>query len=378
MNSAENKEGNFLIQLIIPLYFGLLLAKFYFAERIPILSTLLTVSFVSLGFFTLLFVITKFKKNALIPNFIFLLLLCIVSTFPLSENYRIFDLFLVVNYLGIGLLPLFYNLNFKLYRVFAFLCVLFFIPYIVTGVGPSEIFAVSRNFISVVLLIGIGYHMISCVQNDKNVNFLLILLGLFISLWAIGRSGIAVFAILLLTVPFISNYRFIYKLLLLTLILVAGIYAFNIFSDTLFKTALYRIERSGGEEERTTMNQEYLDVTFSSLKNILFGTNLHEIESLKEVDYNPHNSFIRLHIYYGLIGFISIISLICYAFKDYLFTKNRLYFLLLFVLLFRSAVDSTAFHGPLDPLIFSLLFVPIFRFKLIEHWKYKNQISLKN
>lgn len=363
---SKVKDSNFYIQLIIPVYFTFLISKFIFGDNVPGANALFTFLFVIIGYATLFLLLRRFTKGVVIPVIFSLLLACVLFILPLSENYRLVDLLLVFNYFGIALIPIFYTLNFKIYTVFAYLIIGYFFFYIIKGTVPDEVFSISRNFISVVLLIGVGFHIISAFQNNRKPSVLILTLALFVAIWAVGRSGIISFVVLLIVIPLLSNYRLVYKFLLISLILILSIYTYNYFADSIFQTALYRIENMGTEDVRETMNQEYLNTTLKSLKNIVFGTPLLDIKSLAEVEYNPHNSFIRLHIFYGLFGFIMIVCVIIYSFIRYLRTGNYILMMLLMVLLFRSAVDSTAFHGPLDPLIFYLILNPLKNIKLVK------------
>jgi len=363
---SKVKDPNFYIQFIIPTYFTFLISKFAVGDNIPGANAFFTSLFVIIGYATLFLLLRRFTNGAIIPVVITILFFCVLFIFPFSDNYRIVDFFLVFNYFGIALIPLFYTLNFKIYKLFAYLIICYFFFYIIKGTVPDEVFSISRNFISVVLLIGVGFHIISAIQNNRKPSPLILILALFVAVWAVGRSGIFSFSVLLVLIPLLSNYKFLYKFLLITLILATSIYAYSYFADSIFYTAFYRIENMGVEDVRESMNQEYLNTTLSSLSNIFFGTPLLDIESLAVVEYNPHNSFIRLHIFYGLFGFIIVICSIIFAFCRYLKTENYVFLVLLIVLFFRSSVDSTSFHGPLDPLIFYLLFAPLKNIKLVK------------
>ncbi|MCS4227934.1 hypothetical protein [Sphingobacterium sp. BIGb0165] len=360
------KEPHIYVQFIIPAYFIFLISKFAIGDSIPGANALFTSLFVMMGYSALFLLLRRFTKGAIIPAFVSLLVFCVLFIVPFSENYRLVDFFLVFNYFGIALIPIFYTLNFKIYRLLAYLTICYFFFFIIKGTVPDEVFSISRNFISVVLLISVGFHIISATQNNRKPSPLILVLALFVAVWGVGRSGIFSFSVLLVLIPLLSNYKFLYKFLLISLILILSIYAYTYFADSIFYTALYRIENMGAEDVRETMNQEYLKTTFTSLSNIIFGTPLLDIESLAQVEYNPHNSFIRLHIFYGLFGFIIIICSIIYALIKYVKIGNYVFMVLLMVLLFRSSVDSTAFHGPLDPLIFYLLFMPLKNIKLVK------------
>lgn len=364
MLSLTKKE--FFIQLIIPIYYSTILIKFFWADQGSVISLLCSLLFIGIGFGSLFVFFLKLNKRSLIFNLIPIIILLTIPVILLSKNYRVEDVLLIYQYFGIALIPFLFKLNHTIYTTFNYLIIIMFLYFILSGTLPDDVFGVSRNFISVILLIGTGYQIIAAVQNNKNPSILLILLSLFVAVWAVGRSGILVYTLLLIIYPLISNYKVIYKFLIIGCITCVAIYVYNTFSEDLFATAIYRIENMGGGDVREEMNKEYLDKTLSSPFNILIGTDLREIESLRSVEYNPHNSFIRLHIYYGLFGLLIIGTLIINGLAQYFFKREYIYLILFLALLLRSSVDSTAFHGPLDPLMFYFILIPIKRVFLFE------------
>lgn len=349
-------KNEFLIQGIIPVFLLFLFLKFWLGINSSLIANLMTVCFVSLGLFTLVFMSFKLKPLSVISIIIITLIFFSQMLSLVSSNYRFEDGILSFQYLGIALVPVFYKLNYKLYKNINYIIILFFVYYIVKAVPPDEIFLVSRNFISVVLLICTGYQIIASYQNDKQPSILLVFLSLIIAIWSIGRSGISLYIVLLACLPFISNIKFVYKIVFILLIVTVSLSLFYYFYDTLFETAISRFTVMGFEDIRETVNQDYVAATFSSPLYVLMGAPLAPIKSMAFVDFNPHNSFIRLHIYYGFFGFITVISAIIFTLFKYFVKKNYLFLITFAVLVFRSAVDSTSFHGPLDPLIFFFVF----------------------
>ena len=112
----------------------------------------------------------------------------------------------------------------------------------------------------------------------------------------------------------------------------------------------------GLQDSRTDINQDYISKSTNSLSYVLFGSPLLDIPSIAEVEGNPHNSFIRLHVYYGLFGFIFVIFILISTVIKLLINSQYLLLYFTISLLIRSATDSAAFHGALDPLIFFSVF----------------------
>lgn len=365
-NDIKDNKLSQIFQLVIPFFYLLIFFKNYIGEENKMLLLIITAIYILLGTFITIFFCYKLPKNSIIFLLItFLFLLSLLISF-FSKNYRIEDNILVLTYFGIAFIPLNIKLNYSLYKAFIYIIILFFVFNIISGVNPNDIFVVSRNFISVLLLIGLGYYIISCFQNEKVPSLLIFILSLAISIWATGRGGIIVFSLLLFTYPFLVDIKLSSKLIILSGIMILSVLAYFYLYNILFEFGLGRFDDMGLEGDRTLMNTQYLSNAISSPFNMIFGCNLNEIPSILEVDNNPHNSFIRLHVYYGIIGFILIIFALTFSLLKYITKKEILYFVLLSAILLRSFLDSLAFHGPLDPLIYFLIFYTIRNYKLVK------------
>ena len=146
---------------------------------------------------------------------------------------------------------------------------------------------------------------------------------------------------------------------MLFLFLSAIFYIYNFYGEYIFSIGFARFQSMGIQDSRTDINAEYISESSRTIQNLMFGSPLDNVIAIKEVEGNPHNSFIRLHVYFGIIGVVIFISIfILSIFKLF---KMRAYLLLylLFALLLRAFTDSAAFHGVFDPLIYFLLFYPL-------------------
>lgn len=361
---VKNNKLNSYIQFVIPVFFTLIFFKQYGNEEGTLIKTFCAMGYIAIGVFMTFFFIFKLKRTSISFLFIMILFLLafIVSLF--SENYRVEDNILVFTYFGIALIPLFVKLNYALFKLLNYALIVFFIVAMVNNVNANEMFSVSRNFISVLLLIALGYHIISCYQNNKTPSLLLFILSLFVAIWATGRAGIFVFSLLLGFYPFVVKLKVGYKILILSFVLSLIAFSFTNYSDYFFEYGLGRFKEMGLESERNSINKDYFEITFNSVQNLLFGSPLRKINVIAQLDNNPHNSFIRLHVYYGLLGFIVVIFFIFYTMKIFLLHKDSLYFVLFLALLLRAFMDSVAFHGPLDTLIFYLIFYSLHNLKI--------------
>ncbi len=359
LNNINTNKQRYLLQFVIPIFYLLIFLKNYVGEQNKGIQLVFTGLYIILGVTLTLFLAIKLLRNSLIIVVMCTLIVLSLITSIFSNNYRIEDNILSFTYFGIALIPIFITLSYKFFKIFAYSIICFFIIQIIKGVDPNEIFDVSRNYISVLLLIGLGYHFISCFQNDKNPSFFILIVSLAISIWATGRGGIITFSFLLVCYSFIVNVKTKYKLLIIILILIICLAAYIYLYDLLFEFGLGRFENMGLEGERSTMNSDYLHNCLSSIRYFLFGCPYVEIPSIVEVDLNPHNSLIRLHVYYGIVGFVVVVFLILTSILNFIYNKYLLYLFLLLSLILRSFTDSVAFHGSFDPLIYFLLFYSI-------------------
>ena len=356
---------------LIPTFFLILFMKFFISEDKELVLIVLNLLFVFLGVLITIKFFCNNYKSFFVHKFIVFLTTCAIVNFFFSQNCRIQDLFLSIAYIGLSLIPLYIKLNYKFYKWVLVFAVAYFFILIYLDTDPNNVFNVSRNFVSIFLLIIYGLHLISSIQNNRRPSLLLLISCFLISIWAIGRGGILTFAYLVIFYPFVVKLKLKFRLIILAVYVLGSLYVFNSYSDYLLKIGFERFQSMGIQDSRTDINKDYINESINSFSSFLFGSPLKEIPSIAEVDGNPHNSFIRLHVYYGIFGFIYVIFiLICSVFK--LLTKMQ-YLLLYFTiaLLLRSTTDSAAFHGALDPLIFFTVFFA-FKDKIIT-----NKIDLK-
>jgi hypothetical protein len=342
------------------------MVKIYSATDNVLLFKAVTAGYVALGI--LITFCFKLKGNSLVLLFIVAMILCACITALFGPNYRINDMLLIFCYFGIALIPVYYKLNHKLFLWFAYILALFFVPFLIANTDPNDVFNpayASRNIISCVLLIGLAYHIIACFQNNKTPNFILITLSFLIAIWAIGRGGIIAIGFIWIAYPFMLKIKRRYQLLMLAGFIVLALFVFFSFKALLLQYGLGRFVSMGMGGERENINADYLQATFHSVRNFLFGCPLNEIPTLVALGIdpnfpiNPHNGIIRAHVYYGIGGLLLIVFMsMLSAYK--FFTTHSYSLLVLFMALFmRSMVDSISFHGSFDTMIYALIFYAI-------------------
>jgi len=123
-----------------------------------------------------------------------------------------------------------------------------------------------------------------------------------------------------------------------------------------FTVGIERFQRLSVDGQRVFINEEYIEAISSNPMSLLFGAPLDNVRAIREVDGNPHNSYISLHIFTGLLGVMAFIGLVFYSLTVLFRANLPLVALALVTVLFRSAFDSTSFQGLLDvPILYSII-----------------------
>lgn len=340
----------------LPSYLALTFARFYFEDPIIFYGTSSII--VIYGILLLLASMSKERLNSVSNYVILALILSALVALSSGANDTTLVLPQLIANLGFARSIIHTNLNPKVYATACYTLFLFFFCQIAIDKDPEDVFTVSRNFISVLIILGTSFYFIACDQQKRKPSVMIPAIGLLILLWAIGRSGIASGALLFVGALFFSK-RATTAGALATLVL--GATLFLSLNPTLqnfdaFYAGIERLERLGTGGQRTDINSEYLISLTYNTQNLLLGTPLSTIRSVVEVDGNPHNSYIRLHAGFGLLGVTVLALAISATMARLLLTRRHLALLTLLVSLFRSTFDSAAFHGPLDIIIFYFIF----------------------
>jgi hypothetical protein len=225
---------------------------------------------------------------------------------------------------------------------------------------------VSRNGITSVLIVcQIVFCFISYLYNKK-FPLLSSVLVVILCFYGLGRGSIIVSILLLLfgVILNVINSKS-YKVKIFALIFISGLIVyFSYNSETIImleniEEGLNKTQFGQGytDEARLGMNAEYI----SNLNtwNFLFGSSYKNTSIEKYFNGNPHNSFIRLHSYYGIFGItvlLMVISSILIANKDKSVKFTLL--VLLVLLLFRSYTEPILFPSALD--LFFLFMIALY------------------
>lgn len=340
------------LSLAAPLYLLFAFIRFYVEDETAYF--VITLSSVSCGILFLWAAISAGPINSRVFALIAVLFLASLTAMLSGRNNTLEVFPQLISHIGFAWALVYAKLSKRLFFYISLLVISIFFALAAVGTSPDDIFVISRNYISVIVLLSIAFYLFSCQQNGTAPSALLLLAALLIMVWATGRAGILSGAIILLGTFVISGKRFASA----AMFVVVAATAYALFWPDAatqiahFTFGLERFNKLGLESRRSYINDEYFHSVTTNFSSFVFGAPLDRILSIVDVDGNPHNSYISLHVGFGLIGIIAILWASSFALIRLARTGNLYLALMLSVALFRSAFDSTAFHGPLDVVIF--------------------------
>lgn len=196
----------------------------------------------------------------------------------------------------------------------------------------------SALFVAVYL---IPYYM-ACQNRDEVPSPIPAYICFVVSVLSYGRGGIIMGGILvggtIIKNVFLNDRSKVWKkILILISLAIVSYYAvgyYDYYSKYFLKFSTY-----GMGSSREYIWREYIANALSSLDNILFGYNTRNSSLLTYYNGNLHNSYLMLHKFWGIIGFIITSCFIFRGMRD-IFTKKKYdLFVLLFAILAKSFTD---------------------------------------
>lgn len=254
-----------------------------------------------------------------------------------------------------------------------------FFYHMIRGTNPNLIMnGVSRNYISVVVILILLLYYSQIEFSNSNISIIPAISGFCISIYGESRSGIIALAFLMMGVLYYKYRKFIKSKMLaytgITVMLSVLIYYRNqIFY--IFTNVFTMFTQNGLRSIRIVMWKAYFKIIKSSIFYLIFGaplnTNTYEFYNSR-YGMNLHNSFLALHEYYGLVPFVLILICIIKAISYYKDEKMYLQVILLMSLLIRSSTDNILFSTHNIPLFGFFVFYAMNSRKGVElHKKYR-------
>lgn len=239
---------------------------------------------------------------------------------------------------------------------------------LLTGFDAENIFAGSRNTVSMILVCVGSVFLIINYSKGRAFDLILYFLILLCCVLSIGRSGILTSAILF-SAAIYRHFRPSSNSNVVKLFLIgsAGLFFVYIFAEN--TSYFYYLNTKGlSDGYRGTMLHEYIGSM--SLRNILFGVELSTLPYISSFNLNPHNTYLYLHSYYG---FLALIFYVCVSFwlLRLLLLWDMASALALLAAMLRLGTDSGA-----DITVFPLMFV-LSMFITTLRWGKTNMTTIK-
>ncbi len=325
-----------------------------------------------LGFIGFVYTLISTKKR---ENLLYLLFFLMYTIFGLLSyivigNANISEYLWPIAFGGMAIILLNFKLHYKSIAILYYcVCCFYVVAIMENKMAENLTGTVSRNNISVTMLIFFSLLCITSFVTDKQIHRISAVLGLVITVWALGRSGIITFGIICIGFfifefkgkgVHISNPIKIFSLIGI----IYGIGRFNY--NTIIVPAINNFQAYGMKSPRLLIWETYLRNVFSSVIHFVFGAPLNQDWILIAMDYNLHNSFLHLHSRYGI--FITMLYIVVLLVKLHAFIKrkNIIYVLLLIAIIFRISFDLSAFNGGLDIIIYYFMFEGLYNKKSKE------------
>lgn len=243
-----------------------------------------------------------------------------------------------------------------LYLFTAICSAVFLIKGSIYNIFPS----MSVNYVSVVYIMNcIVIYMVE-KRNNEQVSLHPFLLGFIFSSIGFGRAGIICTGLLFGYFFFMRwrdlsrKIKVLYISLLVIPFLLVILFNYDLIYDKLETLSiLERFQEKGVDSpSRDILRREYL--LHMDFKNIMLGFNYQKNYWFLHYGLNPHNSYIRLHYYFGFSFFVIVPVLFVALYK--LMRRNFAYFVCLFAILLRSWTDSVSFLLLYDFILIALVY----------------------
>lgn len=357
---ASLNVNKFFFTILFSLYLTLSLFSFILAIKVVTLIPVL------LGLLALILLSTRIKREY-VPIYIFMAFLAVsflISSLIVGRaGYNLYHpIFFIVSSPGIAMILIRrYVYSWGGYVVFYSLAVYFFI--LMATNNSINVTLNSYNGISIVMLVAcISLYIIMSMENKK-IDLKPALITLVISIWGVGRSGIASSFVLLLGLLFVKLRPHRKYLYIAIIILFLSFFFTYWFFDDLYKLAMnFSIPRNAIDYNVQRWMRKESDARFTfwanyfsnlDISRLIFGVNVLEDPWPEgEInEYNYHNSFIHLHLQTGFMGVLTLVLLIFAVFKFY--RTNKVFLILLLTLILRSSTDFFLFFSRFD-------FIPYF------------------
>ncbi len=239
------------------------------------------------------------------------------------------------------------------------------LKFMIVGFSGNIYTTSSSNYVSVYLMYPTVIYYILCEKNGKASRSFLAIVVWVLSLLSRGRGGIIATTVLVVGLLIVKykNTGGAFKLLIMIIgILVLTVAVLNIeriirVLDTSVVSEYFR--QRGMRSSRTYVWSEYIERTICDFKNIIIGTDVKNVLLVQELNGNPHNSFIAVHMNNGLIMLVLVLVLFVRQITRSIRNRYYIYTICALSMVIRSFTDSIFWPTYGTAVLFFLLFIDL-------------------
>ncbi len=401
----------------VGLFFYLILNQLHYIFAFTGLMQTVVVGLINMIGIVML-IVTMLKKMDIKVLVTLLLLMFFGSlSYVYIGNYNIITYITVLRYLGITMYLLHYKQNSKAMSIIMYTTLFLFIPVLFGKLGYNMFFKSSRNYYSVLLLMINFIYNKSFWDIKKKAPIFPTIASLFISIFAGGRGGIIAYGVFFIgtliqnfklikenpaakivdpisetqeipiitdkmikqtakkkTISFLDQYKKEILIIFIILLIFSLIFAFkyankkyNFFSfdfkniikvleDNVTDTAYGFEEKALRSGARIKLITTYIRNMFSNVKYFILGVDINIDLIFERYLFNLHNSYLTLHAKFGMGGLILCAYLGFRALYIMIRKKEWGHIFIYLAVLARVFLDTAAFPGHLDIIIFYYFF----------------------
>lgn len=417
--------------LDIGLFFYFILNQLHYIFAFTgVMQFLVVASINAIGLITLIVTMLKKMDKKILIITILLVSFGLLSFF-FTQNFGLITYMTILRYLGIVMYLLHYRQDTKMTSLIMYTTLALFIPVIIEDLGYNMFLKASRNYYSIILLMPNFVFNKSYWDLNKKAPVFPTIAATFICIFAGGRGGIISYGLFFVAtllmnfklmnqkyaiskttkyddtkeIPLIREEDLVeeissskmsfwdkYKseIIAVSIMLFAfsslfalkyidkkyDIFNFeipeiiNVFEDNVTDTSYGFAEKGIKSKTRLVFIDKYFRYAFSDINYFLNGVKLSIEPFFAKYNFNLHNSFLGLHAKLGIYGIIICGYLGFRALYIMIKKKEWEHLLIYTAILARVFLDTAAFPGQLD----IILFYYFFRFYNLKS-EYKQRIS---
>lgn len=309
--------------------------------------------------FAFVFILKRGKNSFILPVIVYT---CTILSALYTGNHRLEEFIMPLMFIGPSMILIHFKISYKFARLYFWLNALIYVAILIGLIDLNVFGYYSDNYISINILNLSTILFITSYQNNIKFNIYPSIAVAIVCYLSMGRASIIVGTIqLILFFLYFLYYRrkeerrsnfliviFVTLTLMVGYLIVFEKYIYPLLGN-FFSTHKYDYGfKSMG---RSMLLQEYWNRMNDSIGNFVFGVPIRNNDLFLSFGSNWHSSYLRLHSFFGLPGVLIVMISACKAAAKFS-KENKVFLILICVLLIRIATDSAAANGILDPILY--------------------------